>query len=167
MTRSGPAQPRCPAGSYSSTNLPEATSAPSSRTTAPTAVANGASVRGAGTSSKQSSGRICRTWSWHERRPATAALNVADASSSGTVTLPTCLIVRGYAVPGRSSCRPAGQGRCGGQLSGYRPEHGWQGGAALGARPFRAEAVGGVRAAARLVRLLEKPLAATVLATTE
>jgi hypothetical protein len=61
MTRSGPAQPRCPAGSYSSTNRPVAISAPSTRTVAPTAVANGASVRGAGISSKHSSGRIWRT----------------------------------------------------------------------------------------------------------
>src|SRR5260370_4633844 len=167
MHRSGPTQPRCAAGSYSSTNLPEATSAPSSRTVAPTAVANGASVRGAGTSSKESSGRICRTRSWHERGPAPAALNVADASSLGTVTLPTCLIVRGYAVTGRSSCHPADHGRHGGKF-GWQRERGQQGRAALGAPPFRAEAVGGIRATARrLVWLPEQPLAATVLTTME
>src|SRR5215469_14387275 len=168
MTRSGPAQPRCPSGSYSSTNLPEATSAPSSRTAAPTAVANGASVRGAGTSSKESSGRICCTWSWHERRPATAALNVADASSLGTVTLPTSLIVRGYAVIGRSSCHPADRGRHATQLGRERRARGQQATAAFGAQPLRAQAVRRVRATARsLVRLPEQPLATTVLATME
>src|SRR5215469_962195 len=167
MTRSGPAQPRCPAGSYSRTNLPDATSVPSSRTVAPTAVANGASVRGAGTSSKKSSGRICRSRSWHERRPATATLNVADASSLGSVTLPTCLIVRGYAVTGRSSCHPADRGRHGGWF-GWQRDRDQEGRAAVGAPPFRAEAVGGVRATARrLVWLAEQPLAATVLTTME
>src|SRR5215467_12941157 len=168
MTRSGPAQPRCPAGSYSSTNLPEATSAPSTRTAAPTAVANGASVRGAGTSSKHSSGRICRTWSWHERSPATAALNVADASSLGTVTLPTCLIVRAYAVTACRSCHPAGhirQYRPGGRTRRDRDE---LGGAAPGAQPFRALPVRGIGAAPRrLVHLFEQPLPATVLARPE
>src|SRR5262249_6899360 len=164
MTRSGPAPPRCPAGSYSRTNLPVAISAPSTRTAAPTAVANGASVRGAGTSSKHSSGRICRTWSWHERSPATAALNAADASSLGTVTLPTCLIVRAYAVIACRSCHPAGhirQYRPGGRARRGRDE---LGGAAPGAPPFRALTVrGGGAAAGRLVHLLEQLLPATVL----
>src|SRR5262249_27955217 len=164
MTRSGPAPPRCPAGSYSRTTLPVAISAPSTRTAAPTAVAKGASVRGAGTSSKHSSGRICRTWSWHERSPATAALSVADASSLGAVPLPTCLIVRAYAVTGYCSCHPAGhvwQYRAGSTARRGRAE---LCGAAPGAPPFRALPVRGVRAAARrLVHLFEQLLPATVL----
>src|SRR5262249_6155145 len=168
MTRSGPAPPRCPAGSYSRTTLPVAISAPSTRAAAPTAVAKGASVRGAGTSSKHSSGRICRTWSWHERSPATAALNVADASSLGTVTLPTCLIVRAYAVTACCSCHPADhvrQYRPGGRARRHRDD---LGGAAPGTQPLRALTVQGIRAAAqRFVHLFEQPLAAAVLARPE
>src|SRR5712692_8916220 len=164
MTRSGPAQPRCPAGSYSKTNRPVAISAPSTRTAAPMAVAKGASVRGAGTSSKHSSGRICRTWSWHERNPATAALNVADASSLGSVTRPTCLIVRAYAVTACSSCHPASHIRQNRPRGRGRRDRGDLDGAALGAQPLLAPPVRGIRAAARhLVWLLEQLFSATVL----
>src|SRR5262249_46913118 len=164
MTRSGPAPPRCPAGSYSRTTLPVAISAPSTRTAAPTAVAKGASVRGAGTSSKHSSGRICRTWSWHERSPATAALNVADASSLGSVMLPTCLIVPAYAVAACCSCPPAGKIRQSRRGSGAGSARDEPGGAAPGAQPFRALPIGGIRAAARrLVHLFEQLPPATVL----
>src|SRR5262249_31549038 len=145
-------------------NLPVAISAPSTRTAAPTAVAKGASVRGAGTSSKHSSGRICRTWSWHERSPATAALNVADASSLGSVMLPTCVIVRAYAVAACCSCHPAGQIRQYRPGSRARSDRDELGGAAPGAQPFRALPIRGIRAAARrLVHLFEQLLPATVL----
>ena len=93
MTRSGPSQPRWPAGSYRSTKRPEATSVPSIRAVAAKAVANGASVRGAGTSSKASSGRTALTCSWPDRRRTTAARNAAAASSEGAATPPTCFMI--------------------------------------------------------------------------
>src|SRR5262249_3614969 len=128
-------------------------------------MAKGASVRGAGTSSKHSSGRICRTWSWHERSPATAALKVADASSLGTMTLPTCLIVRAYAVTACSSCHPASHIRQYRLPGRARRDRGQLRGAAAagaplcGARPARGLGAG----AGRLGQLFQHRPPATVL----
>src|SRR5580698_674608 len=170
--RNGPPHPSWPAGSYSRIKLPQPISvsasgaADGSCRVAPMAAAYGASLRGGGWLSKTISGRASRCWSIPAWRSLTAERNVAVASISARSKGPAAgLMIRACETGAGLSCHaPAWQElHCLRQLGRARGDVDQQGGAARGADPFGALAVGRVRANSgdRVMRL-EEPLPAAV-----
>src|SRR5579875_334642 len=185
--RNGPAHPAWPAGSYSSTNLPQPMSARDAAadgvlrggpgvlrageptglagplTTAAIAVARGASLRGAGSSANRTSGRRAPRSATPSARPAAARRNRSSAPGLTDLVM---------AVGGDTAARACdGAGRSGnlalrgghgsGGRSRYLPDQ--QSRSAAGADPLGARPAGLVRAArVARVQVLECPDAAAV-----